>query len=352
MKRGKNTLLLALLIVLMMSGCMGCAKEESDAADKQDEEQFYDNALIEDIQEGDLPEPGGDREGNPEYPEPVLFPEEFAFEYEVWKKETTQIKTPGGILSDGDTVLVCDTGNHCVVRLTTEGEFIESYGELGSETGNFVEPTAILLYEDEIYILDSGNMRIQVFDTDMNFDREILFETASLTDSQKYVDMAIAGDGTIYIATSSPYIEESGLFYIEEGVLYRLPYNFSGYLAQQDGVVYAVDTYRFYSGGNGHGQTPGENWLYEVEGKELTKICELPYMYAPMDFIVNGEEIYTVSTVWGEMNRVSLEGELLEALFCIEDLQLHNIYLSMQNENTFYAADTKGFLYKVSRIEE
>lgn len=350
MKLGKNKMILGVLIVSIMSGVVGCAKKESDAVGKPDEEESYEDTSADNILESDLSEPEEGREQNAEYPDPVLFPETFAFEYEVWQKNSTQIKTPGGILPVGDMVLVCDTGNHCVVRLTTEGVFVESYGELGSESGNFIEPTALLFYEDEIYVLDSGNRRIQVFDKTMQFDREIPFE-ASLKESQKYVDMAIDGDETIYLVADSPYREESGLFYIEDGALCRIPCDFSGYLAEQDGVVYAVDTWQFYTAENGYGKRPGENWLYEVGKSELKKVCELPYMYAPMDFIVSGEELYTVSTVWGEMNRVSKDGELLEALFYIESIQAHNIYVGMQDENTFYVADTKGYLYKVIRAE-
>lgn len=353
-KQRKGKILLALLIVSMMSECMGCAKKQSVTEETQEEGPSDDLVLAEEIEEGDLPEPWDDEEKDVKYPDPVIMTWDFAFAYETWKKEITQIKTPGGILPDGDTVLVCDTGNHCIVRLTTDGAFVESYGELGSETGNFIEPTAILLYEDEIYVLDSGNMRIQVFDTDMNFVREILFE-AGLEEGENiphYADMAIAGDGTIYMTVHSDRVEY-GLFYIEENALRRIPCNyFSGYLAQQDGVVYAVNTDQYYTKVNGSGQMPGENWLYEVGKDGLKKICELPYMYAPADFVVSGEEIYTVSEVWGQMNRISMEGELLEALFYIKDVQRHDMYLSMYDEDTFYVADSEGYLYKVSRIEE
>ena len=159
----------------------GVCKNRSGSDGKRDEEYTQDNTLTEDIPESDLGETGNNGEKDyGEFPEPVLFPEEFAFEYEVWKNETTQIKTPGGIVYDGESMVVCDTGNHCVARLTTDGEFVESYGELGSETGNFVKPTSLVLYKDEIYVLDAGNMRVQVFDKEMQFLREILFEAAPL----------------------------------------------------------------------------------------------------------------------------------------------------------------------------
>lgn len=350
LKKERSRVWLCALSVLIMSGCPGCAKTEADPTEKRDEEYTQDNTLTEDIPESDLGETGNNGEKDyGEFPEPVLFPEEFAFEYEVWKNETTQIKTPGGIVYDGESMLVCDTGNHCVARLTTDGEFVESYGELGSETGNFVKPTSLVLYKDEIYVLDAGNMRVQVFDKEMQFLREILFEAAPLSNSGKYVDMAIDGDGTIYIAADSTYREETGLFYIEEGALRRISGEFSGYLAEKGGVVYAVNAWQFITSEGGYNKRPGVNQVYEISRTELKKVCELPYMYAPMDFIMGEDEIYTLSTVWGEMNRVSMEGELLEALLLTEELQLHDMYLCMQDENTFYVADAKGYLYKVFR---
>ena len=358
MEKWKNRVVVSVLVAIMLASCVGCT---TNGVDKEAEGQSQENVSQENVSRDDG---AGNMQGNGieaeennsfehgEYPEPVLFNGECVFAHEVWRKDKTQIQNPGGILCDGESLLVCDMGNHCVVRLTTDGDFVESYGELGSEPGNFVTPTAILLYENEIYVLDSGNMRIQVFDTDMAYVRENLFEGGGLPSNGKYRDMAIAGDGTIYVAADSSYGDGMSLFYIEGGELCVVSGGVLGYLAEQDGTVYAANMYLFYRDNKGYGWKPGENWIYQVDRTGLQKICELPYMYAPADLIVWNDAIYTISTVWGQMNRISMGGELLEELLTEQEAQSVGMYLCMQDENTFYLTEPEGAIWKVFRTEE
>lgn len=352
MKSRQSGILLFMIAVITLTGCVGCGKRETGKEEEGRTQEVASQSGDGSGVQGDGVETGTDDSfAGGEFPEPVPVFVENSYGYEVWKKEKTQIRMPGGVLFDGKDLLVCDMGNHCVVRLTTNGDFVESYGELGSEEGNFVTPTAILFHENEIYVLDSGNMRIQVFDMDMNFDREIWFEGSPLPSDGKYNDMAIAGDGTIYIAADASYGEGTSLFYIEGGELCVVPGGAFGYLAEQGGMVYAADNYRYYKYEKGYGWKPGENWVYQVDRTGLERVCELPYMYAPVDFVIMNDILYTLSPVWGKMNRVSMDGEPSETMFYIEEVQSHAMYLCVQDENTFYVADTQGFLYKVFRTE-
>lgn len=355
MKKVGSRILSSVLFIAMAAGCMGCAAKKTGTEDGgQAQEHVQQNMQIDsgDGTQGsefEVTESSSTERG--EFPDPVLFDDNCVFDHEMWQKEKTQIQTPGGILYEGESLLVCDMGNHCVVRLTTDGDFVESYGELGSEAGNFVSPTAILLYEDEIYVLDSGNARIQVFDAEMNFDREILFNMGSVPGDGKYIDMAIAGDGTVYIAVDSSYGDGMNLFYLEGEGLCAVPGGVYGYLAEHDGVVYMADMWRYYRDSKGYGWNPGENWIYQVERTGLQKICELPYMYAPADFIVEDDAVYAISTLWGQMNRISMEGELMEELLTEKAAQSRGMYVCMQDEDTFYLAEPGGFLWKVFRVE-
>lgn len=357
MKNWENRILALMVVAVMLAGCVGCAKNGADKETKgQPQEDVSQENASRDDGESDMQGDGIEAEnedpfGRGEFPEPLPLPEEDLFDYEMWETEKTKISAPGGVVFDGEDLLVCDTGNHCVVRLTTDGDFVESYGELGSESGNFVTPTAILLHENEIYVLDSGNMRIQVFDTDMNYNREIWFEGSTLPSGGKYNDMAIAGDGTIYITANAAYGDGMSLFYIEAEELHAVPGGGLGFLSEQDGIVYTSDKWRFYRYSGGYGWKPGVNWIYQVDRTGLRKVCELPYMYAPADFVVREDTIYAVSTVWRKLNQFSMEAELLETMFYIEEVQTHDMYLCVQDENTFYVADTEGFLYKVFRME-
>lgn len=348
MKRRKNRMLSVLLSVMIVAGAAGCAGKET--ASKGQETDGLEQAGIE---SGDTAGTGQGKAENElvgdERPDPVVFSGEYRFAQVRWKKEQTQIKKPGGVLFDGTDLLVCDLGEHCVVRLTADGEFVERYGELGTEPGNFTKPTAIMAHEEEIYVLDSGNSRVQIFDGAMNYVREIAFEGMVLPEDALYIDMAVDGDGTIYLTNDSSLREAAHVYYIEDGELCAVEGECYGYLTERDGTVYAVDTFAFYSAEDVTHCRPGQNRLYQVGRDGLTEICELPYMYAPMDFVIGDDGIYTISNLWGQMNRFSMEGELSEALATVDGIQAHDVYLCMQDEDTFYAADTRGSLYRISR---
>lgn len=86
---------------------------------------------------------------------------------------TTQL---AGLVTDpeGKFIYAVDRGGidsemHQVLKLTPEGEIIKRIGKRGSEPGNFNLPMDIALgHDDLLYVLDTGNFRVQVLDTEGN----------------------------------------------------------------------------------------------------------------------------------------------------------------------------------------
>jgi NHL repeat len=65
-------------------------------------------------------------------------------------------------------------GNARVVKLDSAGRFIKSWGTRGSGPGQFDTPLSIAVdARGDVYVADRGNRRIQVFDNDGNFKRQI-----------------------------------------------------------------------------------------------------------------------------------------------------------------------------------
>lgn len=65
---------------------------------------------------------------------------------------------------DGDLYVV-DTGNFRVQRFTADGRFLRSYGEVGSTPGSFARPKGIALDKaGRLYVVDSAFQNVQVFD--------------------------------------------------------------------------------------------------------------------------------------------------------------------------------------------
>ena len=74
-----------------------------------------------------------------------------------------------GFRNNGDIFVADGYGNHRIVQLDKEGNFIRSWGEQGAEEGNFDNPHNIIVDRNRVYVADRNNKRIQVFDTNGKF---------------------------------------------------------------------------------------------------------------------------------------------------------------------------------------
>jgi DNA-binding beta-propeller fold protein YncE len=67
----------------------------------------------------------------------------------------------------GNTYVTDGYGNSRVLKIDGSGKFVKSWGTRGSEPGQFNMPLSIAIdAQDNIYVADRGNKRIQVFDTE------------------------------------------------------------------------------------------------------------------------------------------------------------------------------------------
>ena len=75
-----------------------------------------------------------------------------------------------------DNIYVSDGyGNSRIAKYDKHGNWIKSWGSRGTATGQFNTPHNIVTdRENNLYVADRGNARIQVFDVDGNFERQIL----------------------------------------------------------------------------------------------------------------------------------------------------------------------------------
>lgn len=71
---------------------------------------------------------------------------------------------PGGLGVDGEgNLFIADTGHHRVVGFDRMGRVILTFGEQGSQIGAFRGPRDVAVFKGKLYVLDSGNSRVQVF---------------------------------------------------------------------------------------------------------------------------------------------------------------------------------------------
>lgn len=140
---------------------------------------------------------------------------------EVWGDEddpdVTFAKTDSGLGPTGIAVgpdgliYVCDTWNHRVVVLNESGHMVREFGafadtldspDASPEPGLFFGPRDIAIANDEIYVVDTGNERVQVFALDGTFLRAFGGTGSEAGQFIEPVGIVIDAAGRVYVADS------------------------------------------------------------------------------------------------------------------------------------------------------
>jgi PKD repeat protein len=80
------------------------------------------------------------------------------------------LKNPSGMVVSQDAIFVSNTGKHCIKKLTLTGEVIQTWGHRGSNPTEFYWPHGMAIdNNNQLYVADTGNGRIQVFALDGTF---------------------------------------------------------------------------------------------------------------------------------------------------------------------------------------
>jgi DNA-binding beta-propeller fold protein YncE len=105
---------------------------------------------------------------------------------------------PEGIAVDSatDRVYVCDSPRHMVIAFDKKGHIVSTFGKRGggSAPGEFKEPTQVVVNHGEIFVLDSGNSRVQIVDQRGRLKREI-----KLPNLHRRAGLAVDSAGTTYV---------------------------------------------------------------------------------------------------------------------------------------------------------
>lgn len=155
----------------------------------------------------------------------------------------------GVVVSDEGLVYVTDTGNKRVQVFDADGMFAFQWGGGGVMEGNLDEPVGIALDDEgQVYVADTWNRRVQVFDADGNFVRQWPIEgwDTGLPEEKPY--LAVDGEGYVYVTDPGHYrvlvFDETGEYVLSFGQYgddersFTLP---TGVAVAEDGSIYVTD---------------------------------------------------------------------------------------------------------------
>lgn len=115
-----------------------------------------------------------------------------------------QLKSPTGLARDSVSgqIYVADTRQHAIFIFDANGVFQRRFGSWGEGAGQFNAPTHIAFNNDELFVSDSLNSRVQVFSQDGNYLRQIGRRGLFVGDTPRPKGIAVAQNGLVYVVES------------------------------------------------------------------------------------------------------------------------------------------------------
>lgn len=242
-------------------------------------------------------------------------------EYKLEEWRLDGVKRPGGIIALENFYIVSDQESDCVFKVDNDGNIINSVGQTGNGESEFLEPSAIAAYNNEIYVLDQGNNRVQVLDENLAYKREIKLKDTKQEDPD-YIPQKIAvnGEGVFVtgISLENPVVD----WYTDQ--VEEIAPNFLGSIGVDGEEVFLINSMvRYYDKQNdSFGATSqAPEFLVRVKEGEIEKICELPYGFYITSFLIDENGLVCASGSGGAVYRLNEEGEYEETISYIPGLQ-------------------------------
>lgn len=279
-----------------------------------------------------------------------------AYHKTEWIFPEGTVESPSGIVCRSEDVLITDRKKNCILRFDLEGNLLEETGQLGSGEMEFQSPMGITQRNEEIYILDWGNRRVQILDNQLHFQREFALENLRKTGDAALSSIAVGNDGTVYLAgnytgTNEIYVYDSN------GTKKNSRFKtFFGTVGSYGNHIYAlnfgqiavdIDKMQMSWG-------YGENSLFKLESDSEKIVCSLPKNMGINSFIIDDNKLIGISNYRRGIFVFDLQGNYIETVDHIDQIESQtywdyiaisengDIYVTRPAAKTIYAYKKEG----------
>ena len=255
-----------------------------------------------------------------------------------------------GVVSYKGNILACDAANNKLTILRDSGEILNTFGRLGNGMGEFTNPTGLAIVEDKVYVLDAGNHRIQIYDSNLSYIGSTTLNELSPTDEVYYLDISVSDDGTMYLTANSTFRDISRIYIVNpNGKLITSSEPVYGYTCCDGKEAYCLNTFELFEASNTWKASFSNNYLYKIcDDGSLETLAELPYKYGPADFVVEGSDLYVLSSAWARLDHFQTDGTYIETIYHFDNGLHPESYLEKTNNGFVITDRYTGSIYILS----
>ena len=255
---------------------------------------------------------------------------------EEWTNDN--VTRPCGITCLDDGIILTDCETNSIIKMDYDGNVLKTTGRYGEEDGEFMAPGAIAEYDKKLYVLDQGNNRIQVFDSDLNYIEKMDLKESKLSDPNYQPQTIAVNETGVYVTGMSlhnPVIDQ-----YQDGKLQEIGNNFVGAISAYGGQIYAINSMGIYydekNDSFGAITTVPEK-LMTIEGENLRKVCELPCGFGISEFLLDEDGMICVSSSGASVYRMNMDGKYIETIASLPGLENEeHPQIAESNQNGYF----------------
>ncbi len=266
--------------------------------------------------------------------------------------EGLDLKKPRGITFYDKNLLVADSDNNRLLIIDLNGKIIKEVGKAGNGECEFIKPQGTAVdNKNNIYVLDSGNYRVQILNSKFEFVKQIPIK--ELKDKDVVMtDIAVTSAKDIYISVETT-IKKYGHIYVvsESGQVDKIGEGLVGHLAINNDIVYFATGASFYKTDNREGVRGGEGKLLVIKNKKIIETFGLSYKYNPEGMFFDNNKLYIISGAFVTLDRYNLKGKYEGTVYKggFEEQQMMSCCI-IDNEKNIYISDwQKNAIYKLTK---
>ncbi len=279
---------------------------------------------------------------------------------QIYKHEVidTSITAPTGILFYNNYLYVTDLKDSSIYCIDLNGSILKKVGSLGSDRLEFKEPTAITAYDSQIYILDSGNYRIQVLTDELEYIDEIPLPYSYMYYITPYVDLAVSDSG-IYVSSGSIDKEYAKIIHIDtQHNQYYVGNELYGFLYHDTSNVYFINSGKIEKlYGLDNLNVNSNSSIYRLEGDKIYEQSIIGKSLYISDFVLLNNDLYYASYNGNAIKKINIETKSLETIIDFSKYYPDNkwsihSYLDVDLNGNIYVTNREdSAIYKISKNE-
>ncbi len=279
------------------------------------------------------------------------FPSVYSEAYTEFELDIEKIESPRGITCRDNDMIITDYENDMVFVVDYNGVILQEVGGTGNASGQFQSPSEVEIYENQIYILDEKNFRVQVFDSELNFIQEIVLEQGHENESDFcYSNIAVVEEG-IYVSGLSLY--EEGTFFYPFGSKEpeAVGANFFGDMETYNEGVYGINSMikTYEKNTESLGYANGFNYLLSINGEKMEIVEELQAGLYITDFVMDDGGVFAIARTFGELMVFSTDGGYQNTIVQKSELLEEDAHVAINpNGDVFMTLMQSGKIFKYS----